>query len=229
MADLHRINVDGFKLEVQEVVDELPGKDQAYLYDMIEEIMEDGVEEVGEFIPYGQWMQLPVEAVNENSVKVGAVVFEDAYLAERLRGISEAFIYHIHVTEEMWKYYWTFDDPLDSYIFNRVMSSCLNKGFKLLVGDIAPLLPDYCKGQMDNPGISSRWDLSGQWNLLKCFELESKGEAYPIPLRDNGLFENQYSYMGLIYGKMPEGTNGKWREKLSVSELAEEIRDSAGF
>lgn len=229
MAQLHRVDMEGFQLEVQTVVDELPGENQDYLYDMIEEIMEDGVKEAGAFIPFGQWMMLPVEAVDVDHVKLGNVVFKDAYLAERLQGVHDAIIYHIHVTEAMWKYYWTFDDPLDSYLFNRVMSSCLNQGFMRLIGEIASSLPDYCEGRMDNPGISARWDISGQWNLVKCFEEESNHEAYPIPLKENGLFENQYSYMGLIYGKVPEGSNGKWREKLSIAALSNEIRDSAGF
>lgn len=229
MGAFHRIDMTDFKLEVQTVVDELPGENQDYLYDMIEELMEDSLEELGAFTPIGQWMLLPVASLDEGHVKLGKEVFEDAYLAERLKGVSEAIIYYIHVKEEMWKYYWTFDDPLDSYLFNRIMSSTLNQGFEILIGELASSLPDYCEGKMDNPGISSRWNLTGQWNLAKCFAEECNQEAEEVLLRENGLFENQYSYMGLIYGKLPEGQTGKWREKLSVSELAEEIRNSAGF
>lgn len=229
MAELHRINMEGFNLEVQTVVDELPGEGQDYLYDMIEEIMEDGAEVIGDYTPIGQWMKLPVEQMGKEQIKLGSVIFEDAYLAERLQSVKEVYIYHIHVKEEMWKYYWTFDDPLDSYLFNRVMSSCLNQGFQIMLEEIAPFLPDYCKGQMDNPGISSRWNLSGQWNLVRCFETESNGEAYKISLKENGLFENQYSYMGLIYGVFPQDKPGKWREKMTIAELAKEIRDSSGF
>lgn len=124
--------------------------------------------------PKAIFMECPVNAVTENSVSVGGVVFVSVALAKNLKEAEVIYPYLCTCGQELASYAKTLTDIIDKFAFDAIMEFYEKQIDLVLDGKLINILPEGFVISRSDPGALSGWPIQEQKKLFVLFGENAK-------------------------------------------------------
>lgn len=147
--------------------------------------------------PKAIFMEYPVNAVTENNVTVGGVVFVSVALAKNLKDAKVIYPYLCTCGQELASYAKTLTDMIDKFAFDAIMEFYEKQIDLVLNGKLINMLPEGFVISRSDPGALSGWPIQEQKKLFVLFGENAK--KIGVELSGNYLMSPLKTVSGIKY------------------------------
>lgn len=198
-SNIHSISFEDYSISLESVMRRFEGEGSYVYEDIVEELLEDASSLAA---PLAVWRPLSVTHLSDKEIQLADIVISNACFAERLKGVDQVYAFVCTIGEALWINRTAASDPLEDFLYDAIMKTCLDEVFAKTAATIVRELPDKMGLYMDNPGSMAGWGLDGQEMLLGFLKTEAEADPMQeMKLGSGYVFDNKFTISGIIYAK----------------------------